>query len=148
MSGEGKGAVTIEQHIAVPPGMVADFVGDFRNAGQWMVGVEGIEPLGEDLYRLEIDSPIGRIRPEVKVLEHNATTVRWAYASAVEGGGRVDIFPDANGGCRVSYEGEFHLKRGFLDRAARFVGAERFARTNGERSLFRLKHLMEARRLG
>jgi hypothetical protein len=66
----------------------------------------------------------------------------------VEGGGRVDIVPDANGGCRVSYEGEFHLKSGLLDRAARLVGAERFARKNGERSLARLKHLMEARRLG
>lgn|GEM_PF-997612 len=148
ISGGGKGAVTIEERIAAPPEMVAAFVGDFRNAEQWMVGVEGIEPLGEDTYKLEIESPIGRIRPEVKVLEHNSTTVRWAYASAVEGGGRVDIFPDANGGCRVSYEGEFHLKRGFLDRAARLVGAERFAQTNGERSLSRLKHLMEARRLG
>ena len=144
----GKGAVTIVERIAAPPEMVAAFVGDFRNAERWMVGVEGIEPLGEDTYRLEIESPIGKIKPEVKVLEHNSTTVRWAYASAVEGGGRVDISPDANGGCRVSYEGEFHLKRGFLDRAARLVGAERFARTNGERSLARLKHLMEARRLG
>ena len=144
----GKGAVTIEERIAAPPEMVAAFVGDFRNAEQWMVGVSGIEPLGEDAYRLEIESPIGKIKPEIKVLEHDSTTVRWVYASAVEGGGRVDIFPDANGGCRVSYEGEFHLKRGLLDRAARLVGAERFARTNGERSLSRLKHLMEARRLG
>lgn len=144
----GKGAVTIEERIAAPAGMVAAFVGDFRNAKQWMVGVEEIEPLGEDLYRLEIESPIGRIRPEVKVLEHSPTTVRWIYASAVEGGGRVDISPDTNGGCLVSYQGEFHLKRGFLDRAARLVGAERFARHNGERSLSRLKHLIEARRLG
>lgn len=144
----GKGAVTIEERIAAPAGMVAAFVGDFRNAKQWMVGVEEIEPLGEDLYRLEIESPIGRIRPEVKVLEHSPTTVRWVYASAVEGGGRVDISPDTNGGCLVSYQGEFHLKRGFLDRAARLVGAERFARHNGERSLSRLKHLIEARRLG
>ena len=144
----GKGAVTIEQRIDAPPGAVAAFVGDFRNAKQWMVGVEGIEPLGNDTYKLEIESPVGRIHPEVKVLEHSATTVRWVYASAVDGGGRVDIVPDADGGCRVSYEGEFHLKSGLLDRAARLVGAERFARTNGERSLFRLKHLMEARRLG
>jgi carbon monoxide dehydrogenase subunit G len=144
----GKGAVTIEERIAAPPEMVAAFVGDFRNARLWMVGVDGIEPLGTDVYRLEIESPIGRIRPEVKVLEHSPTTVRWVYASAVEGGGRVDISPDTNGGCLVSYQGEFHLKRGFLDRAARLVGAERFARTNGERSLARLKHLMEARRLG
>ncbi len=148
MSGERKDSVAIEQRMAVPPEMVAAFVGDFRNAEQWMVGVEGIEPLGNDAYKLEIESPIGRIHPEVRVLEHSPTTVRWIYASAVQGGGRVDIVPDANGGCRVSYEGEFHLKSGLLDRAARLVGAERFARNNGERSLARLKHLMEAHRLG
>jgi carbon monoxide dehydrogenase subunit G len=144
----GKDSVAIEQHMAAPPEMVAAFVGDFRNAEQWMVGVEGIEPLGNDAYKLQIESPIGRIHPEVRVLEHSPTTVRWVYVSAVQGGGRVDIVPDTNGGCRVSYEGEFHLKSGLLDRAARLVGAERFARTNGERSLSRLKHLMEAHRLG
>jgi carbon monoxide dehydrogenase subunit G len=144
----GKGSVAIEERMDAPPGAVADFVGDFRNAKRWMVGVESIEPLGTDVYRLEIESPIGRLHPEVRVLEHSPTTVRWIYASAVEGGGRVDITPDANGGCRVTYEGEFHLKSGFLDRAVRFAGAERFARRNGERSLARLKHLMEARRLG
>ena len=144
----GKGSVTIEQRIDAPPEAVAAFVGDFRNAQRWMVGVESIEPLGTDVYRLGIESPVGRIHPDVRVLEHSPTTVRWVYDSAVEGGGRVDIAPDANGGCRVSYEGEFHLKSGLLDRAARLVGAERFARTNGERSLARLKHRMEARRLG
>jgi len=144
----GKGSVAIEQRIAAPPETVAAFVGDFRNAEQWMVGVEDIEPLGADAYKLTIETPVGKVHPEVRVLEHSPTTVRWVYASAVEGGGRVDIVPDANGGCRVSYEGEFHLKSGLLDRAARLVGAERFARSNGERSLARLKHLMEARRLG
>ncbi len=58
----------------------------------------------------------------------------------------MDVSPDAVGGCVVSYTGEFHLKRKLLDRAARLVGAEKFARTNGERSLSRLKYLMEARR--
>ena len=144
----GKGSVAIEEHIAAPPEMVAAFVGDFRNAERWMVGVTEIEPLGNDAYKLEIESPIGKVHPEVRVLEHSPTTVRWVYDSAVEGGGRVDVVPDANGGCRVSYEGEFHLKSGLLDRAARLVGAERFARNNGERSLARLKHLMEAHRLG
>ena len=144
----GKGSVAIEERIAVPPETVAAFVGDFRNAEQWMVGVEGIEPLGGDAYKLTIETPVGKVHPEVRVLEHSPTTVLWVYASAVEGGGRVDVLPDANGGCRVSYGGEFHLKSGLLDRAARLVGAERFARKNGERSLFRLKHLMEARRLG
>ena len=38
------------------------------------------------------------------------------------------------------------MKRRLLDRAARLAGVERFARKNGERSLARLKHLMEARR--
>ena len=47
----------------------------------------------------------------------------------------------------VTYTGEFSLKRRLLDRAARLAGIERFARKNGERSLLRLKHLMEARRL-
>ena len=144
----GKGGVVIEQRIAAPPEAVAAFVGDFRNAALWMVGVENIEPLGNDAYKLEIESPVGKVHPEVRVLEHSPTTVRWVYVSAVEGGGRVDIVPDANGACRVSYEGEFHLKSGLLDRAARLVGAERFSRKNGERSLARLKHLMEARRLG
>jgi carbon monoxide dehydrogenase subunit G len=144
----GKGSVAIEQRIAAPPEMVAAFVGDFRNAEQWMVGVEDIEPLGSRRLQAHHREPDRQGPPEVRVLEHSPTTVRWVYASAVEGGGRVDVLPDANGGCRVSYEGEFHLKSGLLDRAARLVGAERFARKNGERSLSRLKHLMEARRLG
>ena len=140
-------SVRIEQRIAAPPEAVAAFVGDFRNARQWMVGVESIEQLGDDVYKLQIDSPVGKIHPEVRVLEHSPSTVRWVYASAVEGGGRVDVSPGPNGDCLVAYEGEFHLKRRLLDRAVRFAGAERFARRNGERSLARLKHLMEARRL-
>jgi hypothetical protein len=95
---------------------------------------------------LALDSPIGRIEPEVEIVERGNESISWVYASAVEGGGRVDVSPGTNGGCVVSYAGEFHLRRRFLDRAARFVGAERFARKNGERSLSRLKHLMEARR--
>jgi hypothetical protein len=63
----------------------------------------------------------------------------------IEGGGRVDASPETDG-CVVSYTGEFRLRRKLLDRAARFVGVERFARRNGERSLARLKYLMEARR--
>jgi hypothetical protein len=63
----------------------------------------------------------------------------------IEGGGLVTVSPEADG-CVVSYTGEFWLKRKLLDRAARLVGVERFARKNGERSLSRLKHLMEARR--
>jgi carbon monoxide dehydrogenase subunit G len=148
MSGGHGGTVNIEQRIEAAPEVVSAYISDFRNAREWMVGVEAVAPLGGDCYRLTLHSPIGRIEPEVKIVERGPESISWVYASAVEGGGRVDVSPDANGGCVVSYAGEFHLKRRFLDRAARLVGAERFARTNGERSLSRLKHLMEARRLG
>ena len=147
MGVDAGGSVSIEQRVVAPPERVSVYVSDFRNAREWMVGVEGVEKLGEDTYRLTLDSPIGRIEPEVRVVERTPESIRWVYTSTVEGGGRVDVSPDA-GGCLVSYAGEFHLKRRFLDRAARFVGAERFARTNGERSLARLKYLMEARRYG
>jgi len=137
--------VSIEQRVAAPADKVSAYVSDFRNAREWMVGVENVERLGEDIYRLALDSPIGKIEPEVRIVERCPESINWVYTSTVEGGGRVDVSPDA-GGCLVSYTGEFHLKRKLLDRAARFVGVERFARTNGERSLTRLKYLMEARR--
>jgi len=143
---ESGGSVSIEQRVAAPPAKVSVYVSDFRNAVEWMVGVEGVERLGEKTYRLAIDSPIGKIKPEVLIVENTSESISWVYTSTVEGGGRVDIAPEAEGGCLVSYTGEFHLKRRFLDRAVRFVGAERFARTNGERSLSRLKYLMEAGR--
>jgi carbon monoxide dehydrogenase subunit G len=144
-SGQG-GSVSIDQRVAAPAEKVSAYVSDFRNAGEWMVGVENVERLGEDTYRLALDSPIGKIHPEVRIMEQSPESISWVYTSTVEGGGRVDVSPDAEGGCLVSYNGEFHLKRKLLDRAARFVGVERFARTNGERSLTRLKYLMEARR--
>ena len=144
-SGHG-GSVSMEQRIAAPPEKVAGYVSDFRNAKEWMVGVESVEPLGEDSYRLVLESPVGRLEPEVRIVEHGPESISWVYTSTIEGGGRMEVSPDADGGCCVSYTGEFHLKGKFLDRAARFVGAERFARTNGERSLTRLKYLMEARR--
>jgi uncharacterized protein len=144
-SGHG-GSVRIEQRVAAPPEKVSAYVSDFRNAREWMVGVESVERLGEGSYRLALDSPIGKIEPEVRMVEQSPESISWVYTSTIEGGGKVDVSPDAGGGCLVSYTGEFHLKRRLLDRAARFVGAERFARTNGERSLTRLKYLMEARR--
>jgi carbon monoxide dehydrogenase subunit G len=144
-SGQG-GSVNIEQRIAAPPEKVAAYVSDFRNAKEWMIGVEGVEPLGKDSYRLALESPIGKLKPEVRIVEHGPQSIGWIYTSTIEGGGRMNVSPDADDGCMVSYTGEFHLKGKFLDRAARFVGAERFARTNGERSLTRLKYLMEARR--
>jgi carbon monoxide dehydrogenase subunit G len=145
MKGEAGGSVKIEQRIQAPVENVAAYIGDFRNAKEWMVGVERVESLGEDSYRLTLESPIGRIEPQAKVVEHGPHSISWVYTSIINGGGRVDVSPDT-GGCLVTYTGEFSLKSGFLNRAARFVGVERFARKNGERSLLRLKHLMEARR--
>jgi carbon monoxide dehydrogenase subunit G len=145
MKREAGGSLNIEQSIHAPTEQVAAFIGDFRNAKEWMVGVEAVERLGEDRYRLTLDSPIGTLEPEATVVEHGARTIRWVYASVLEGGGRVEVSLDEDG-CTVNYKGEFHLRRRLLDRAARLAGVERFARKNGERSLSRLKYLMEARR--
>jgi carbon monoxide dehydrogenase subunit G len=144
-SGHG-GSVSIEQRMAAPAEKVSGYISDFRNAKEWMVGVESVERLGEDSYRLALESPIGKIEPEVRIIEQGPESLSWVYTSSIEGGGRMHVSPDTGGDCVVSYTGEFHLKRKLFDRAARLVGAERFARTNGERSLSRLKYLMEARR--
>jgi uncharacterized membrane protein len=148
MKDDEEGSVAIEQTIEAPASDVAVYIGDFRNAKEWMVGVEGVERLDEDLYRLLLESPVGKLEPEVKILEQGDGVIRWAYTSALEGGGEVVVVPvdDGSSSCVVSYTGEFRLKGKMLNRAARFVGIERFARKNGERSLLRLKHLMEARR--
>jgi carbon monoxide dehydrogenase subunit G len=145
MKREAEGSLNIEQRIYAPDEQVAAFIGDFRNAKEWMVGVEAVEKLGEDRYRLTLDSPIGTLEPEASIAEHGPRTIRWVYDSVIEGGGRVEVSPDEDG-CMVTYTGEFRLKRRLLDRAARLAGVERFARKNGERSLSRLKYLMEARR--
>jgi carbon monoxide dehydrogenase subunit G len=144
-SGHG-GSVNTEQRMAAPAEKVSSYISDFRNAREWMVGVESVERLREDSYRLVLESPIGKIRPEVRIIEQSPESIRWVYTSSIEGGGRMEVSPDDGGGCVVSYTGEFHLKRKLFDRAARLLGAEKFARTNGERSLSRLKYLMEARR--
>jgi len=144
-SGHG-GSLSIEQRMAAPAEKVSSYISDFRNAREWMVGVESVERLREDSYRLVLESPIGKIRPEVRIIERGPESIRWVYTSSIEGGGRMEVSPDDGGGCVVSYTGEFHLKRKLFDRAARLLGAEKFARTNGERSLSRLKYLMEARR--
>ena len=145
MKPEAGGSLSIEQLIYAPAEQIAAFIGDFRNAKEWMVGVEAVERLGEDSYRLTLDSPIGTLEPKATVVEHGPRTIRWVYDSVIEGGGRVEVSPGEDG-CMVTYTGEFRLKRRLLDRAARLAGVERFARKNGERSLSRLKHLMEARR--
>jgi carbon monoxide dehydrogenase subunit G len=144
-SGPG-GRVSIEQRMAAPAEKVSDYISDFRNAREWMVGVESVERLGEDTYRLVLESPIGKIRPEVRIIEQGPDSISWVYTSTIDGGGRMEVSPDNGGGCLVSYTGEFHLKRKLFDRAARLIGAEKFARKNGERSLSRLKYLMEAGR--
>ena len=144
-SGHG-GRVSIEQRMDAPAEKVSGYIADFRNAREWMVGVESVERLGDDTYRLALESPIGKIRPEVRIIEQGPESISWVYTSTIDGGGRMEVSPDNGGGCLVSYTGEFHLKRKLFDRAARLVGAEKFARTNGERSLSRLKYLMEARR--
>ena len=142
-----EGSVAIEQRIEAPAESVAAYVGDFRNAKEWMVGVEGVEPLSEDSYRLILESPVGKIEPEARVVEHGDGLIRWVYTSILKGGGEVTVIPVEGGSsCVVHYTGDFRLKGKILDRAARFVGIERFARKNGERSLLRLKHLTEARR--
>ena len=141
------GSVAIEQHIEAPAPTVASYIGDFRNAKEWMVGVEGVEQLSEDSYRLMLESPVGRLEPEVKILKHGNSALRWTYTSTSEGSGEVTVSETIDSSsCVVSYVSDFRLKGKVLNRAARFVGMERFARKNGERSLLRLKHLMEARR--
>lgn len=146
MTREDAGSVKIRQRIDAPAPAVAAYMGDFRHAKDWMVGVESVEPLTEDRYRLKLETPVGRLEPEVTVLEHNTERVCWSYDSAIEGGGLVEVEPDGPGGSMVSYTGEFRLKQRLLGRIAKAAGINRFARRNGERSLARLKYLMEARR--
>ena len=145
MKGGMGGSVRIEQRMHAPAEEVAAYIGDFRNAKEWMVGVVSVERLGEDSYRLAIESPIGRLEPKARIVEHGPRSISWIYTSTIEGGGRVDVAPDPDG-CVVTYTGEFALKRKLLNRAARLAGVERFAHKNGERSLLRLKHMMEAHR--
>jgi uncharacterized membrane protein len=142
------GSVAIEQRIDAPSKAVAAYIGDFSNAKEWMVGVDGVERLDEDSYRLMLESPVGKLEPEAKILEHGDSIIRWVYTSVIEGSGEVTVEPSASDGssCLVSYTSEFRLRSKILTRAARYVGLEHFARRNGERSLLRLKHLMEARR--
>ena len=72
---EAGGSVEIEQRMDAPAEKVAAFIGDFRNAKEWMVGVGSIEQLGERDYRLTLESPIGRIEPEAEVVEHGPHTI-------------------------------------------------------------------------
>lgn len=146
MKKKDDGTVKIQKRIDAPAALVADYMGDFRHAKEWMVGVEDVKSLQEDKYRLKLDTPIGKLEPEVTVNEHSPARVNWSYSSTVEGGGLVEISPDGTGGSIVTYIGEFRLKQRLLGRVAKAAGMDHFARRNGERSLERLKYLMEARR--
>lgn len=139
-------SVEIFKKVSAPQAKIAEFIEDFRNAKEWMVGVEGIERTGDEEYKLTIESPVGRLEPEARVSEHRPGFISWQYTSTVEGGGQVEVVEDKNGDSVVRYTGKFRLKGAILSRAARAVGMEGFARRQGERSLDRLKHLMEARR--
>ncbi|MDQ3509740.1 MAG: SRPBCC family protein [Actinomycetota bacterium] len=139
-------SVEIFKKIAAPQTRVASFIEDFRNAKDWMVGVEDIEQTGDEEYRLTIESPVGRLEPEARIVEHRPGYISWRYTSTVEGEGKVEVVADKNGEAVVKYTGEFTVKGAILSRAAKAVGMEGFARRQGERSLDRLKHLMEARR--
>lgn len=139
-------SVDIERRIAAPSERVAAYVNDFRNAKDWMVGIENIEQTGPESYRLALQSPVGRLEPEAKVTDHRPDFIRWVYTSVVEGEGQVQVAPGEPGDCVVNYRGKFRLKGKILGRAAKAVGMEGFTRRQGERSLERLKYLMEARR--
>ncbi|MBA2691317.1 MAG: SRPBCC family protein [Rubrobacter sp.] len=139
-------SVEIFKQISAPSEKVAAFIEDFRNAKDWMVGVEDIEQTGDDKYKLTIESPVGKLEPEARISEHRPGYISWLYTSTVEGDGTVEVVGDKNGEAVVKYTGKFTLKGAILSRAAKAVGMEGFARRQGERSLDRLKHLMEARR--
>ena len=93
-----------------------------------------------------LETPVGNLEPQVRVTEFDDGRICWVYTSLIEGGGEVEVRSEQEGSCSVSYFGDFRLKSKVLDRAAKMVGMERFARMNGERSLARLRHIMEARR--
>lgn len=140
------GSLGLECRIEAPAATVAAYISDFRNAKEWMVGVENVEHLGGEDYRFRVDGPVGKLDPEVRVTARREDSTSWVYTSKIEGSGRVDVTPAGEESCTVSYSGEFQLKGRLANRAARLVGLERFARKNGERSLARLKSLLEARR--
>lgn len=144
-SSETSGSVRLEQRIQAPAEKVAGYISDFRNAKGWMVGVETVEPLGEDAYRIRLDTSVGKLEPDVRITHRGERSLSWVYTSVVEGGGEVEVRPTQDG-CDILYTGDFGLKRKLLGKAARLAGMERFARRNGERSLGRLKALMEAGR--
>lgn len=142
---EPAGSVRLEQRIEAPAEKVAAYIADFRNSEDWMVGVESVEALGDDAYRLTLDTPVGKLEPSVQVTGRGDKSISWIYTSTIEGGGEVEVRSSGEA-CDILYTGDFQLRRKLLSRAARLAGMERFARRNGERSLARLKALMEGGR--
>ena len=67
VSQDHSGSVRLEQSIEAPAEKVAAYVADFRNSKNWMVGVESVEPLGEDSYRVKLDTPVGKLEPGVRI---------------------------------------------------------------------------------
>jgi carbon monoxide dehydrogenase subunit G len=137
--------VNVEERIAAPAERVASYISDFRNAKEWMAGVESVEHLGGDTYRLNLDTPVARLTPEAEITGRGDLSLHWAYVSVIEGGGSIEVAPEGEG-CVVHYRGEFAPRSRLAGRAAKLLGVERFAYRNGERSLTRLRALMEARR--
>lgn len=138
-------SVRVERHVLVPAARVSSYVLDFENAREWMVGVENIRRTAEDAYRLAIETPIGRLEPAATIVEARPELIRWVYTETVDGDGQVEVL-DHDSGCLVRYRGDFRVRGRLLGRAARLAGMEGFVRRQGERSLERLKHLMEAGR--
>ncbi|WP_119068667.1 SRPBCC family protein [Rubrobacter indicoceani] len=138
-------SVNVERFMAAPAREVAGYLLDFRNVREWMVGVEDVRRTSDNAYRLVVKTPIGRLEPAADVVESGLDRIRWVYTSAVEGDGEVDV-SGSSSGCTVRYRGDFSVRGRILGRAAKTAGMENFAHRQGERSLERLKHLMEAGR--
>lgn len=140
-----RGKVSVEKRIAAPADRVASYITDFRNAKEWMAGVESVEHLGGESYRLNLDTPVARLYPEAEITGRGELGLRWVYTSVIEGEGSIEVLPEEEG-CVVHYRGEFAPRSKLATRVAKLLGMERFAHRNGERSLTRLRALMEARR--
>ena len=72
LSPEAKGSVLYRSSADAPSESVGGVYRDY--AREWMVGVEEVE-LGEDDYRLSLQTPIGMLSPEVRVIEHGSGTI-------------------------------------------------------------------------
>ena len=103
MKPEAGGSLDIDQRIYAPAEEVAAFIGDFRNAKEWMVGVEAVERLGEDRFRLTLESR-SALDTEANVVEHGPHTIRWVYDTTMRAaaGGRRRRLTAASSPTRAS----------------------------------------------